>query len=318
MFTKIINALFTIVLLVGLSVAVYVQRDNLLRGLQNLYNQAESMIYPACSRTISYRLGDFSDQFGISREEFLGALQEAEKVWEEPIGKNLFVYDAQGDLVVNLIYDNRQEITNTLKDLDNSLDRSRASYEIIKANYQQQVADYEQIKAQFEQAVQIYEVKRGVYEKQVSLLNKRGGADEMQYARLEQDRKELNQIVASLRNQQDRLQEQGQEVNALAMDLNARAIELNLAVDTYNTVGGSVGEEFDEGLYRVDETGKAIDVFQFDNRQQLIRLLAHEFGHALGIDHVEDPDAIMYRLNQSTDLNLASSDLEALTNACSI
>jgi hypothetical protein len=318
MFSKIINISVTLILITGLSVLIYVWRGDLVRGLQIVYTKIELQIYPPCSRVISYRLGDFSDQFGISREQFIEALKEAETIWEDPIGRDLFSYNIQGDLVVNLIYDSRQEVTNTLKDINASLDRSRTSYEIIKIQYQQRYAQYEQMQIEFETMVENYEIRRSAYEKQVSSFNKRGGANEAQYAHLEADRQALNQDVETLRVKQSQLQILSQEINSLVEDLNNRATELNLAVDEHNSVGGAFAEEFDGGLYRINESGRAIDVFQFDNYQQLVRLLAHEFGHALGIDHIEDPDAIMYRLNQSADLYLTQNDLEALKKACSI
>ncbi|MGO9139739.1 MAG: matrixin family metalloprotease, partial [Syntrophales bacterium] len=45
--------------------------------------------------------------------------------------------------------------------------------------------------------------------------------------------------------------------------------------------------------------------------------LAHEFGHALGLKHNDNPQAIMYRLMQSDSLNLAPDDIAALKERCS-
>jgi predicted Zn-dependent protease len=50
-------------------------------------------------------------------------------------------------------------------------------------------------------------------------------------------------------------------------------------------------------------------------------VLAHEFGHALGLDHVEDPQAIMYYLMDKQnikDLKLTTDDINALKKGCNI
>lgn len=49
-----------------------------------------------------------------------------------------------------------------------------------------------------------------------------------------------------------------------------------------------------------------------------MRVLAHELGHALGLDHVDDKEAIMYQLNQGDNLTLSEADIKALKTKCGI
>src|SRR3989344_3704354 len=71
-----------------------------------------------CEKPITYTLGTFDKRFGISQADFLKTLVQAEEIWERPLGRELFTYVPEaGEIPVNLIYDSRQETTNTLSHL---------------------------------------------------------------------------------------------------------------------------------------------------------------------------------------------------------
>jgi predicted Zn-dependent protease len=59
-----------------------------------------------------------------------------------------------------------------------------------------------------------------------------------------------------------------------------------------------------------------ISVFEYDSEARLTRVLSHELGHALGLEHVEDPDAIMYKLNKSKNSIPTESDMAAVAALC--
>ena len=45
---------------------------------------------PKCEKPLEYRIGDFDERFGLRHGQFVRALVEAEKIWEEKTGEDLF------------------------------------------------------------------------------------------------------------------------------------------------------------------------------------------------------------------------------------
>ena len=88
-------------------------------------------------------------------------------------------------------------------------------------------------------------------------------------------------------------------------------------VDQYN-IGNTLGREFCEGFYEYKNGKRSITIYQYDNEYRLVRVLAHEFGHALGLNHSKSAGAVMYPLIQSDSLELTVDDIAALKGHCKI
>ncbi len=118
------------------------------------------------------------------------------------------------------------------------------------------------------------------------------------------------QAEITLANTTEQLLARGQLLNQQANDWRKRAEEYNVRFGAYN-------HSFTAGQYH--NTQSAIDIFFFQDKEDLRATLLHEFGHALGIEHLPQKEAIMYELKQTPQLlrpALTSFDLEALLKIC--
>ncbi len=296
--------------------AAHVQIGQFIRNIKETF-----IPFQPCSQPLVYAIGNFDSRFGISRTELTNIIEEAANVWEKSARRNLFEYaTSTGDatLAVNLIYDQRQKNTDTLHVLGNDIKNDKAGYEFQKSQYQQLTATYTQKKAALTAYITSHEVRAKDYERQVEYWNEKGGAPKNEFAVLEQKKRQLNDEVKEINQLTGELNSLATTANAMAADLNARARKLNITVATFNTIGSGAGEEFNEGEYIQDENGTRINVYQFESHEKLFRLFEHELGHALGMDHVENTDAIMYRSNSSSNIELTHEDIVELGRVCKI
>src|SRR5579885_3220530 len=250
------------------------------------YARANDWFAPKpCSKPIPYSLGSFDNKFNISQTQFLADVNKAAQIWDDAAGKNLFQYSTTGDLKINLVYDYRQQATDKLKSLGYTIDDSESSYNSLKTRYDSQKSQYEALKAKVEADSATYNKNRQAYEEQVNYWNSRGGASKETVQQLNAERDALNAQAAAIQQEQNQLNSLVDSLNGLADVLNRLGSELNKDVSSYNTIGQSRGSEFEEGLYRQDSSGREIDIYEFTDQNQLVRVLAHELGHALGLQH---------------------------------
>ena len=271
-----------------------------------------------CAQPIHYSFGSIDPRFNVSTSTLGADIEKATSLWGNAVQKPLFVYDPNGPLKINLVYDNRQEATDKLKKLGYTISNDKSSFDSVKAKYDSMKAAYTEKKASFEKSAQNYKTKLDAYNAMIKKLNDQGGVPQDRYADLKVQQATLNAEGTKVRQAQTDLNAFVDQLNALGTVLNRQAKALNLKISQTNNVSQSLGDEFEEGQYVSDDHGIAINIFTFDSPEELVRVLAHEFGHALGLNHVDDPTAVMYYLNQGKPDKLSQTDVNAVSSLCKI
>lgn len=272
---------------------------------------------PICSEPIEFSIGTIDPRFGLSSADFIKKIEQAGGVWGKAMDKKLFQYNEAGSLKINLIYDSRQQVTDELKKQDIAIDDDKAVYDNLKVKYDALVFSYDKQKVVYDKSVADFQNKQQLYNEQVNYFNNKGGAPTKDYTSLNKEKEVLEKLAASINNMKDKLNSLSKELNLYAQMLNTLAQKLNIKVSTYNNIGASNGDEFSEGEYILDQSGQYINIYQFENNVQLLRILTHELGHALGLEHVTDSKAIMYYLNISSgNITLTSADIAELRLIC--
>lgn len=251
----------------------------------------EFMYQSPCDTPMPYSIGKIDPQFTISKTEFTTDIQNAADVWNTAYGKELFVYDPDSKFTINLIYDNRQSLNNEINQINNDLEKK--DHEL-----KPQIEAYKRHSAQLSQ--QIDELNQ-----EIDSWNSKGGAPPDVYEKLKNEQTSLQQEAAAVNAKADALTTATQEYNN-------EIFALDKKVDIYNQ---ALNAKPEGGLYTFDGINHKIEIFIYDSREELTHTLAHELGHALGIDHVQTLQSIMFSRTNEV-ITPSNDDLVALTAVC--
>lgn len=282
----------------------------ILVGAGAFWYQAGASICPV---PLAYRLGNLDGHFNISKEKALTDLAKAEKVWEDYAERDLFYYDENADLVVDFVFDERQASADSETTQRELLDKEKEQNEATFTKIKELQAEYEVKTRDYQTDVSAYESRLQSYNEKVSRYNDQGGAPQDVYAELEKEKERLAKEAADLNDTATQLNELADKINELSEQANKLVETYNQKVQYYNTEFG-YSREFTQGDYQDGQ----INVYKFSNDTELEKVLVHEFGHALGIDHVEGESSVMYYLlgDTSSAPTLSDDDKKAFVAVC--
>jgi uncharacterized protein YukE len=251
--------------------------------------------YSKCRVPIFYDIGTIDPRFNIKTDAVKSALADAESVWEDATGKNLFTYKKGAALKVDFVYDERQRSSNEQRTLVATLDEKAGMSASIKKQYDALSATYKNLKSSYESNLATYDAKLAAHNALVESWNQKGGAPRAVFAQLQKTSIALNAESADLNSLAKNLNNVAAKINEVGDAGNKAVADYNKDVASFNAKYSKT-TEFTEGDYQRN----VIHVYQYDNLNELRRVLAHELGHALSLDHVDDIHAIMHAVLATT------------------
>lgn len=287
---------------------------------------------PDCRVPMSWRLAELDDAFGLTRDEAEAAIRQATDVWNGAADRILFYHDERNGFPVRFVHDERHASVQAGLQRRAELDEQARVIAERRAAVEEAAAELARAREEHDRQVDDLERRMAVHRQEVRYWNERGGAPEAQLRELRQAEETLARERTQVNARADRLNDEARRVNRETDQLNRMVEDYNRAVGDVGRAGAG-GAPIESGRYHesrrtlgswVLSVEREIQIFQFDDRSHLVRVLAHELGHALQLGHVGEPEALMYiyadgqgvRAGGEGPLQLHPRDVELLRELC--
>lgn len=222
-----------------------------------------------CIRELHWHLETIDPQFTLSKEQARQVIQDAAAHWMASAA-GLHIEESADGFPIRFVYDERQQtqllaarfernarhMTDWMQRRGESLQQDIAQYNEVQAELRQQEEALVQAAAQ----LAANDPKRRELAKQAKELSERVA--------------ELNQQYEQLRSRQQDLLEVGEDYQELINDAPKAGM-------------------MEVGQYQHSAAGNSMTIFAYRDQPSLYLTLLHEFGHALNVPHLGNPDAVM-------------------------
>ncbi len=273
--------------------------------------QKISLQYYPCMEPIKYSLGKIDRRFNLPKQDLIKALKNGEKVWEDYSHRNLFDYVDDSKFKVNLIYDGRQQRLDNIRSDNETISFNKDIISRGLTNLNNRKNNLEERGEIFQKMLDRYYVDMENLNHDTELFNKGlgGSIDD-----LTQRQEELNNYFIKLKMEENIINKLTATLQYDLQEYNKKVSNFNNQVEVFNQKYGEK-MRFDQGM----EGGGKIDLFYFENNDDLNMVIIHEMGHALGLNHVQDPKSVMYFLLKEQDkknIHLTDDDKKEFDKTC--
>ena len=299
-----------IILILGLSI----------HWLKGEESGSDASALPPCHEPLTFVVGNIDERFSISRNELIDVIEHVTAVWSDVVGVPAAAYASDGEISVHLVYDEQQQLTDQESEFSSRI-RERETYiNELEHNYNGMLGQYNDRIATYQNESQQLQSRIDELNEWVSERNQQGGFNESQLQDFEKRRKEIDHESLQMNREAMLISQFTDEINRKMDLLNREINHKNELIKEYNDRFSGT-RRFTQGTYEWQGNRKWINIYQFANIAELELVVAHEMGHALGLDHVENPESVMHHLmggQQRGGLILSEEDRRALRDRCGL
>jgi hypothetical protein len=253
-----------------------------------------------CAVPLAWRVARVDGEFGVTMASAQDALRRAIGEWEREIGRTLFAIDEAAGSPIRLVYGDRQarseerrRYADQMRGIGEDLERRReqlqrrtelASTSVL--HYEQRSRDLQARVAAHNELVRRWNERGGAPQDVLRRVRAAGSALDRETQEMRLEAQGLEDVRSQIETERARFDEDVAEHNRLVAEIDARFPPTRVESGVYR-------EAIRSERGRAVSASREIRVYRFSDEADLVRVLAHELGHSLGLGHVEEAGALM-------------------------
>jgi hypothetical protein len=277
-----------------------------------------------CRAPLRWTIEAVDPRFGLTDLQAADAVRQAGMVWSEPLGRPLLFQESADGVAIRFVFDERMETALERHRRVAEVDETARAIEERSAALEARRVELARRRASHDARALDFEERQESYNRTVENWNRAGGAPPSELERL----RAMEAEIAELRRAVDA---EAEEINRMVDEVNRDAEALNAGIEDLNRARVALADDFparvvESAEYRQSRGGlfsnasREIDVFHFEDRDHLVRVLAHVLGHAIGLEHSTSAGSLMHEAGTASEAagsaRATEEDLTQLRTLC--